>query len=111
MITRYALFQGEVLPGKLADFKKAVQDELLPTWLSYPGATAVRISFATQRDDQAPNVPLVLAVDFASPEGLQAALNSQERLDSRAATQRVLPGLFTGQIFHYVTDSAEHRVA
>ena len=100
MITRYALFQGEVLPTKLADFKKAVMDELLPTWLSYPGATAVRVSFATERDHGAPNVPLVLAVDFASPGALEAALNSQERLDSRAATQRVLPGLFTGACGH-----------
>jgi len=108
MITRYAFFQGEVHPDKLPDFKAAVMDELLPTWLVYPGATAVRVSFATDRDDQAPNVPLVLAVDFASREGLEAALNSQERLDSRAATQRVLPGLFIGQIFHYVTCSSEH---
>lgn len=109
MITRYALFQGEIAAGKLAEFRQSVMEELLPTWLVYPGATAVRVSFATDRDDQAPNVPLVLAVDFASRDGLEAALNSQERLDSRAATQRVLPGLFTGQIFHYVTDSTEHQ--
>lgn len=108
MITRYALFQGVVLPDKLANFKQAVMNDLLPTWLVYPGATAVRVSFASDCDDQAPNVPLVLAVDFASREGLEAALNSQERLDSRAATQRVLPGLFEGQIFHYVTETSEH---
>lgn len=109
MITRYAMFQGEIVAGRLADFQKSVMEELLPTWLVYPGATAVRVSFATDRDDQSPNVPLVLAVDFASRQALEAALNSQERLDSRAATQRVLPGLFTGQIFHYVTESTEHQ--
>ena len=111
MITRYALFQGEIAAGKLADFKSAVMDELLPTWLVYPGATAVRVSFATDRDDHAPNVPLVLAVDFTSREGLEAAMNSQERLESRAATQRVLPGLFTGQILHYVTETSESLVS
>lgn len=105
------MFQGEVHPGKLEDFKTAVMDELLPTWLIYPGATAVRVSFATDRDDQAPNVPLFLAIDFASRKGLDEALNSEERLASRAATQRVLPGLFTGQIFHYVTDSSQNPVA
>jgi hypothetical protein len=99
MITRYAVFQGEVHPDKLPEFKSAVMNDLLPTWLVYPGATAVRVSFATDRDDQVPDVPLILAVDFATREGLEAALNSQERLDSRAATQRVLPGLFAGQIF------------
>lgn len=109
MITRYALFQGDIVAGRLADFRAAVMNELLPTWLVYPNATAVRVSFATDCDDQAPNLPLVLAVDFASHEGLEAALNSQERLESRAATQRVLPGLFTGQIFHYVTESTEHQ--
>jgi hypothetical protein len=109
MITRYAFFQGEVHPGKQQDFKTAVMDELLPTWLVYPGAAAVRVSFATDRDDQAPNLPLVLAVDFSSREGLEAALNSKERLNSRAATQRVLLGLFMGQIFHYVTETTEHQ--
>ena len=66
MITRYALFQGEVFPGKLDAYKKAVMDELLPTWLVYPHAMAVRISFASDRDKQAPNLPLTRAVDFAS---------------------------------------------
>lgn len=111
MITRYALFQGEIAPGKDEEFKAAVLQELLPTWVVYPGAQAVRVSFAQDRDDQAPNVPLVLAVDFASHEGLEMALNSQERLDSRAATQRVLPGLFMGQILHYVTETTEHPPA
>lgn len=108
MITRYALFQGEVFPGKLEAFKKAVLDELLPTWLVYPDAIAVRVSFASDRDQQAPNLPLILAVDFASRDGLDAALSSQERLDSRAATQRVLPEFFKGEIYHYVTESSEH---
>lgn len=111
MITRYALFLGEVFPGKLEAFKKAVLDELLPTWLVYPYAIAVRVSFASDRDQQAPNLPLILAVDFESRDGLDAALNSQERLDSRAATQRVLPEFFKGEICHYVTESSEHLVA
>lgn len=111
MITRYALFLGEVFPDKLDAFKKAVLDELLPTWLVYPQAIAVRVSFASDRDQQAPNLPLILAVDFASRDGLAAALNSQERLDSRAATQRVLPQFFKGDIFHYVTESSENLMA
>ena len=86
-------------------------DELLPTWLVYPHAMAVRVLFVSDRDEQAPNLPLIRAVDFASHYGLDAALNSQERLDSRAATQRVLPQFFKGDIFHYVTESSEHLVA
>ena len=108
MITRYALFQGEVDQARQAEFKKAVLEELLPTWLVYPGATDVRVSFQVERDDLAPSIPLILAVDFPSREALDLALNSQERLDSRAATQRVLPGLFDGHIFHYITDSGAY---
>jgi hypothetical protein len=109
MIPRNALFQGDVSPGKPQDFRTAMMDKLLPTWLVYPGATAVPASFATERDDQAPNVPLILAVVFAPRERLDLVLYSQERLVSRTATQRALPGLFTGNIFHYVTASTEHR--
>lgn len=108
MITRYALFQGKVLPGKLEDFKRAVMEELLPTWRVYPGAVAVRVSFASDRDEHAEEIPLILAVDFETREGLELALNSKERLDSRAATQRVMPEVFLGQIFHYVTETSEH---
>ena len=43
MMIRYALFQGEIAAGKLADFKSAVKDELLSTWLVYPCVTAVRL--------------------------------------------------------------------
>lgn len=111
MITRYALFHEEVSPDKLEAFNKAVMDGLLPTWLSYPHATAVRVSFTSDRDDHAPNMRLVLAVGFASRDGLDAALNSQGRLDSRAATQCVLLDLVKGEIFHYMTLSSEHLVA
>ena len=108
MITRYAFFRGEVSPGRQQDFKTAVMDDLLPTGLVYPGATAVRVSFATERDDQAPDVPLILAVDVASREGPELAPDNQERLDSDAATERVLPGLVTGNIFHHVAEATEN---
>lgn len=111
MITRYALFQGEVPSGKLDQFKAAVLEELLPTWRAYPGALAVRVSFAWDRDDQAADLPLILAVDFETREQLKTALGSKERLDSRAATERVLPGLFRGKTFHYLTETSEHLVS
>ncbi len=53
-------------------------DELLPTWLVYPHAMAVRVLFVSDRDEQAPNLPLIRAVDFASHYGLDAALNNQK---------------------------------
>lgn len=107
MITRYAHFIGQVAEGRWDEFKTAVQEKLVPTWVVFPGASAVRVCFATERDDGAPDCPLVLAVDYASRADLERALASQERIDSRAATQRTLAGLFDGKIYHYVTDA--HR--
>ena len=62
----------------------------------------------TPRDDGAPDCPLILAVDYPTRADLDRALASQERIDSRAATQRALAGLFDGKIYHYVTDAQEH---
>jgi hypothetical protein len=104
MLTRYAFFEGDLTPGQEAAFREAIRSELLPTWEVYPGAVAVRVSFGVERDAGAPSFPLVLAVDFPDRAALERALASQERLDSRAATQRVLPRFFTGRIHHHVTE-------
>lgn len=105
MITRYALFEGTVRDGMAEAFRTAVLEELLPTWTAFPGATAVRVSFAEERDDGAPSHPLILAVDYPDREALSAALASPERRTSRAATERVLPRYFEGRIHHHVTTS------
>lgn len=108
MITRYAIFQGTVTQENWAAFQEVVLTYLLPTWLVYPGACDVRVAFSREKDDAAPPTPLILAVDFPTRADLDRALNSQERLDSRAATATYLPGLFDGQIFHYITTSSAH---
>ena len=40
MITRYALFEGQVHPGQNAAFREAVLTEILPKWKAFPGALA-----------------------------------------------------------------------
>lgn len=104
MITRYALFEGTIHKGLEADFRKAVLEELVPTWQAFPGATAVRVSFAEDRDPGAPAFPLILAVDYPGQAELDQALASPQRLTSRAATERVLPR-FDGRIHHHVTQA------
>lgn len=108
MITRFALFMGTVADDRMDAFRTAVEEQLVPTWVVFPGASAVRVTFATERDDGAPDCPLILAVDYPTRADLDRALASQERIDSRAATQRALAGLFDGKIYHYVTDAQEH---
>lgn len=103
MITRYALFEGVVAEGTDADFRAAVLDELVPTWRAFPGAVAVRVTFTDSRDEGAPTIPLILAVDYPDQAALDAALASPERLASRAATERVMARFFVGRIHHHVT--------
>lgn len=103
MITRYALFEGEIAEGADAAFRDAILSEVLPTWRAFPGALAVRVSFADDRDDGAPAFPLILAIDYPDLAALEAALASPARAASRAATQGVLTRFFTGRIHHHVT--------
>lgn len=105
MITRYALFEGSIHDGLDAEFRQAVLDELLPTWRAFPRATAVRVCFAMERDEGAPPIPLVLAVDYPDRAALDEALASPERQASRAATGRVMPRFFEGRIHHHVTEA------
>jgi hypothetical protein len=102
MITRYALFEGTVAPGQDAAFRAAILAEVLPTWKAFPGATAVRVSFAEARDDGAPEFPLILAISYPDLAAVDAALASPARAASRAATMAVLERFFTGRIHHHV---------
>jgi hypothetical protein len=36
MITRYALFEGQVHPGQTEAFRAAVLTEILPVWRAFP---------------------------------------------------------------------------
>lgn len=104
MITRYALFEGSIKDGQAAAFRKAVLGELVPTWQAFPGVTAVRVSFVEERDEGAPEFVLILAVDYPDRVALTAALASDARKISRAATERLMPRFFSGRIHHHVTE-------
>jgi hypothetical protein len=103
MITRYALFEGTIADDAEGAFRAAVLAELVPTWRAVPGAVAVRVTFADGRDEGAPSIPLILAVDYPDRAALDLALASPERLASRTATAQVMGRFFTGRIHHHVT--------
>jgi hypothetical protein len=105
MITRYAFFEGSIRDGQAAAFRQAVLQELVPTWRSFPGVLAVRVSFPQSRDESAPEMALILAVDYPDQTVLQQALASEARKISRATTERLLPRFFFGRIYHHVTES------
>lgn len=103
MITRYALFEGKVHDGQTDAFRQAVLAELVPKWTAFPGALAVRVTFAEARDDGAPEFPLILAVDYPSLEAVDAALASPARSAGRTATEALLARFYSGRIHHHVT--------
>ena len=104
MITRFALFEGKVKDGQTEAFRKAVIERILPKWRQFPHATDVRISFAEQRDEGAPEYPMILAITYPDRPTMEAALEHPIRLSSRAATQAAIAGRFEGKIHHHVTE-------
>ncbi|MGP9805090.1 hypothetical protein [Paracoccus sp. NSM] len=108
MITRYALFEGRVHDGQQDAFRQAVLTEVLPEWKSFPGALAVRVSFAEFRDEGAPEIPMVLAISYPDLATVEAALASSARSRAKAATEAVLARFFTGRIHHHVTTAHDH---
>jgi hypothetical protein len=104
LITRYALFEGSIAEGKVAEFRKAILEELVPTWQAFPGVTAIRVSFVEERDAGAPEVVLILAVDYPDRATLDTALASDARRISKATTERIVPQYFSGRIYHQVTE-------
>ena len=109
MITRYALFEGQVHAGQQDAFQAAVMAEILPHWKRFPGAIAVRVSFAISRDGGAPEFPLILATSYPDIAAVEAALASPVRTEARAATDAVLARFFSGRIHHHVTEAHDYE--
>jgi len=110
MITRYALFEGRVHDGQEEAFRTAVLEEVLPKWRAFPGALAVRVSFAESRDEGAPELPMILAISYPDLGTVESALASPVRAEAKAATESVLARYFTGRIHHHVTTAHDHAV-
>ena len=108
MITRYALFEGSVHEGQTEAFRAAVLAEVLPHWNAFPGALAVRVCFSNERDDGAPELPLILAISYADRAAVDTALASPERAAAKAATESVLARYFHGRVHHHITEAHDY---
>ena len=109
MITRYALFDGQINEGQSEAFRAAVLAEILPKWRAFPSALSVRVTFAESRDEGAPEYPMILAISYPDLPSVDAALASPIRSEARAATESVLARFFTGKIHHHVTTAHEYE--
>lgn len=102
MLTRYVFFEGKALVDG-DSFCHQINRELLPLWQAMPGNTGVRLTFADSRDPDAPEILMVLAVDYPDHATLDASLASPHRNLTRDRSAKVLAGLFAGRVHHHVT--------
>jgi antibiotic biosynthesis monooxygenase (ABM) superfamily enzyme len=105
MITRFALFEGAVKDGQVAAFRAAVKERLVPLWTRFPGQTGVRVQFSDDRDEGAPEFPLILAITYPDVETMTAALDSPARHQSKDVTGEIVDAFFEGRIHHHVTEA------
>ncbi|WP_299044774.1 antibiotic biosynthesis monooxygenase [uncultured Tateyamaria sp.] len=103
MITRFAMFEGSVRPGQTEAFRAAVLERLVPLWTQFPGNTDVRVMFGEDRDQGAPEFPLILAITYPDAAAMEGALGSPYRAQSRDVTAEIVAEHFDGHIHHHVT--------
>ncbi len=103
MITRFALFEGSVKPGQTKEFRNAVLERLVPLWRQFPGNTDVRVMFGQDRDEGAPEFPLILAISYPDLDVMNAALECPARFQSKEVTGEIVAQYFDGRIHHHVT--------
>lgn len=107
MITRFALFEGTV--DDVDGFRAAVKDRLVPLWTQFPGNTDVRVMFSEDRDEGAPEFPLILAISYPDLATMNAALESPARHQSKEVTGEIVAAFFNGRIHHHVTQRHEFK--
>ncbi|MBX4956579.1 hypothetical protein HJB56_19735 [Rhizobium lentis] len=110
MIIRYALFEGEIHPGREEEFRDFVKERLVPLWTQFPGAEEVRVLDGMERDEGAPVYAMALAIRYPDMEAVDTALRSNVRSESRELTGELLK-LFTGKVHHHVFSANEYPPA
>jgi len=108
MITRFALFEGTVKSKDITAFRQAVQERLVPLWTQFPGNTDVRVMFSEERDEGAPEFPLILAISYPDVATMTTALDSPARFQSKDVTGQIVDAYFEGRIHHHVTERHEY---
>ena len=104
MLTRTAIYEGTIHPGKEEEFFRRVHDELFPLWQRFPHTTAVRVQRTIKNDADARPIVMVLEMDFPDMKAIDACLASPIRPESHEATEKVMT-LFDGRFYHYVTEA------
>jgi antibiotic biosynthesis monooxygenase (ABM) superfamily enzyme len=104
---RSAFWTGQVKHGHEAEFRGAVDDELIPALSRLPGVLSARSLWPERLEDNPPQVACQVIVEFANRKDVDTMLASPER---RALRDRVreVAALFDGSISHidYIVGSS-----
>ncbi len=105
MITRFALFEGQIIASQTDAFREAILKKVLPHWQSFPNVLNVNICFSNEREEGAPEFPLILAISYPNREAVDIALASPQRALAKAATDAILAQFFQGRVHHHITEA------
>ena len=105
------MFEGHIHAGQTQAFRDAVLSEVVPLWTSFPGVLSVRVCFENERDEGAPAMPLILAINYPDRASVDVALSSPARAAAKAATEAILDKYFSGRLHHHITEAHEHAPA
>ncbi len=104
MLTRTAIYEGEIHAGQEEEFFRRVQEELEPIWQRFPGVLAVRVQRTRSADQDARPIVMILEMDFPDQDTIDACLASPIRPVAHDATMEVMK-LFDGRFYHLVTEA------
>lgn len=105
MITRFAIFEGDIPREQRDDFRLAVVTRLLPAIRRFPGIGQVAASFSFQRDEGAPPILMVLTTTYGDRQTLEKALAGPEREQAKAVTAQIFTQFAECRIHHHVTET------
>lgn len=108
MITRYAIFEGDVSDGKEAEMRIYVLEQLAPLWRQFACAKDVQVLFGVQQDPDGPTIPLMLAITYENADDMAKALDSPARYVSKDLLPAFYKRYFNNvRLYHYVME--RHR--
>ncbi len=104
MLTRVAIFEGAISEVSEDAFFADVAEKLEPVWRSFPHVQDVRVLRTRNADAGAIPIVMVLEMDFADMDAIEASLGSEIKTKAHEATLEVLKP-FTGRFFHFITEN------
>jgi hypothetical protein len=102
MITRTAIFEGQVKAGHEDEFFRRFEQELPPIWREFPHASNIRLFRVQSGDEGAPPICMIQQIDYPSLAALEEAIASPARQRARALTLELME-MFNGRFYHLVS--------